>query len=149
MKVHCVHKSLANTAVWSLERIFDRCCCSPHTDDNAGPPKPPIVNTTYESLRKLFPNAQIFGSTYTEFVDSIFEASKTNPNIIDNLPIITSEIGDTWSYGLAADPYKMAVLRIAQRKRAHCLREGKCSLDSHAFYNFRWVLWSILSPTLW
>ena len=43
------------------------------------------------------------------------------------LPVIASEIGDSWLYGAAADPIKLAVFREARRYTRAALRSGRLS----------------------
>lgn len=63
-----------------------------------------------------------------------------NPDVVDSLPVVEDEIGDTWTHGIQSDPWKTAVNRVAQRQRAQCLKSGQCSLNSIALYNFSRLL---------
>jgi hypothetical protein len=44
------------------------------------------------------------------------------------LPIVTSEIGDTWIYGLQADPKKTKAVRLMLRERARAIKVRPLSL---------------------
>ncbi len=44
------------------------------------------------------------------------------------LPVVTSEIGDTWIHGVASDPRKHARTRIVQRLRRECIDSGACDV---------------------
>jgi hypothetical protein len=45
--------------------------------------------------------------------------------IRDRLPVLTSEIGDTWIYGCASDPYKVARYRSLARQRKMWIAQGQ------------------------
>lgn len=86
--------------------------------DNSGPP-PSAANVleTWKWLAIEFPNAeQIIASTFDRFVQSV-----PIDDIRDNLPVITSEIGDTWIFGIASDPVKLAKYQLAMARRSECL----------------------------
>ncbi len=55
----------------------------------------------WANLSKQFPNAELHASSLDAFVEALI----TNQNISDSLPVLTAEMGDTWNYGIAADPY--------------------------------------------
>lgn len=40
------------------------------------------------------------------------------------LPVVTAELGDTWTMGLTADPLKVALYRAAAREYGKCIRRG-------------------------
>ena len=44
--------------------------------------------------------------------------------IKDKLPVIDSEIGDTWIQGIASDPRKMAEYRAVSRAMKACMTSG-------------------------
>ena len=68
-------------------------------NDNSGPPSILEVYKNYASLKKLFPNAAVVASGYDQFVLELMQHQ-------DQLPIVSGEIGDTWVYGTASDPWK-------------------------------------------
>ena len=39
----------------------------------------------------------------------------------DCLPVVESEMGDTWSHGPPSDPLKVSMFRVLARKRRQCL----------------------------
>ena len=49
----------------------------------------------------------------------------------DKLPVIDSEIGDTWIQGIASDPRKMAEYRAVRRVMKQCLATGKQVVHSN------------------
>eukprot|EP01084_Bolivina_argentea_P190566 327437_1 len=106
--------------------------------DNEGPPNVTEVASYYQQIEKEFPTAAkhdnngIFASTFTGFIDELLKRK----DIIEQLPVITDEMGDTWVHGLQADPWKTAAYREAMRQRSQCLKQKQCSIYSTAFYNF-------------
>jgi hypothetical protein len=74
------------------------------TGDNLGPPSKDSVRETYAALRAQFPNARFLGSTLDNVARSIMAAQL-------DLPVITSEIGDTWIHGIGTDPTKVSQYR--------------------------------------
>ncbi|ETO12693.1 hypothetical protein RFI_24683, partial [Reticulomyxa filosa] len=107
--------------------------------DNAGPPDAiEVLNATWY-LKGLFPNAEIVCSTYNDYVNALYAANEAmNGSLLDSLPTVTNEeMGDTWSYGASADPWKMAVFRIAMRHRSTYLENEEGSMY---FYNFSRLL---------
>ena len=84
-------------------------------------------------LRKEFPGAKILASTLDAFAEEMEKAKEC-------LPVVESEMGDTWSHGPPSDPLKVSMFRTLTRVRRLCLDEGRCSLDDHRFYNFSRLL---------
>lgn len=57
-----------------------------------------------------------------------------------SLPVITSEIGDTWIYGLQADPKKTKSVRLLLRERAAAVAETPSLASDPSFRNMsRWL----------
>ena len=73
-------------------------------NDNAGPHSVAQVKNIYAGLRRQFPNARVSAANLSEIALAV-EPYKAN------LPVVTHEIGDTWSYGVASDPVKVARYR--------------------------------------
>jgi len=87
-------------------------------DDNLGPHTAEEVSQTYATLTTRFPNAQIVATNLTEIANAI-EPQR------NSLPVLTSEIGDTWIHGIASDPLKLARYREVARLRQDWLAEGR------------------------
>lgn len=85
--------------------------------DNFGPHSTIAVKEAYESLRAKFPNARI-RSTDLGPIAAEYAAVRAD------LPVLTSEIGDSWIYGTASDPTKIARLRSLLRARARWIEDG-------------------------
>ncbi len=87
-------------------------------NDNSGPHPPSEIADVYSDLTHQFPNAQITACGLTEIADAIEPFRKS-------LPAITQEIGDTWIYGLASDPVKVARYREISRLRRFWIASRK------------------------
>jgi hypothetical protein len=86
--------------------------------DNSGPHKPAEIAKIYSDLGNCFPNAQICAANLTDVAHAVQPYR-------NNLPIITGEIGDTWIYGIASDPLKVARYREVARLRQNWLAQRK------------------------
>ncbi len=87
-------------------------------DDNSGPHTLEEIHATYSTLSGRFPNAQIIPTSLTEIANAV-EPHRSS------LPVLTSEIGDTWIHGVASDPLKLARYREVARLRQGWLAQGK------------------------
>jgi hypothetical protein len=87
-------------------------------DDNSGPHTPQEIVRTYEELSRRFPNAEVIPTNLTEI------ANAAEP-YRSRLPVVTKEIGDTWIYGVASDPVKVARYREVSRLRRAWIEQGK------------------------
>jgi Domain of unknown function (DUF5054) len=90
-------------------------------NDNGGPHSITEVTKIYADLRKQFPNAKVSAANFTEVARAV-EPYK------GNLPVVTQEIGDTWIYGVASDPVKVARYREVMRLRKEWIGKGKLSV---------------------
>src|SRR5580658_4310746 len=79
-------------------------------DDNSGPHKPEEIVKICGDLNRQFPNAQVIPTNLTEIANAV-EAYR------GNLPVVKQEMGDTWIYGIASDPLKVARYREVARLR--------------------------------
>lgn len=86
--------------------------------DNSGPHTAQEVKTYYTTLRNRFPGARIVAAN----LSTIAEALR---GVRDRLPVVTQEMGDTWIYGPASDPGKVARYRELCRLRAEWLANGR------------------------
>src|SRR6266852_9365869 len=90
-------------------------------DDNSGPHTLEEIHATYSTLSGRFPNAQIIPTSLTEIANAV------EPHR-GSLPVLTSEIGDTWIHGVASDPLKLTRYREVARLRQEWLAEKKFSV---------------------
>lgn len=83
-----------------------------HSSDNHGPINKNNYLKIINKLEKDYPDYQVAASTLDEYARVIW-------SVKDKLPVVTSEIGDSWIHGAASDPYKSAAIRelIAAKKQ--------------------------------
>ncbi len=84
------------------------------TNDNEGPPSEAAIAQAYETLEAQIPHAHLVASTLDDFARKL-------DSIRDSLPVITSEIGDTWIHGAGSDPTKISQYRELSRLRREWL----------------------------
>lgn len=99
------------------------------TGDNHGPHTYESVKAIYAGLRKRYPNARIIGASFNEIARELTAVRNT-------LPVVTSEIGDTWIYGYGSAPIRMAKFRALSALYSQWLRDGKISKDSDEALDF-------------
>jgi Domain of unknown function (DUF5054) len=87
-------------------------------DDNAGPHTLEEIHKIQADLRQQFPNASIRASNLTDIANAVTPHQAA-------FPVLTQEIGDTWIYGVASDPLKLARYREILRLRSEWLDHGK------------------------
>ena len=87
-------------------------------DDNSGPHSIEEIRAIYSGLRKRFPNAHVTAANLAGIANAV-EPYR------ERLPVVTQEIGDTWIYGAASDPLKVARYREVARLRSDWIRNGK------------------------
>ncbi len=78
--------------------------------DNSGPHTPSEIAEIYTDLGQRFPRARIVATNLTEIGNAVQPYRS-------HLPVVTQEIGDTWIYGVASDPLKVARYRELCRLR--------------------------------
>ncbi|OPZ87674.1 MAG: hypothetical protein BWY76_00344 [bacterium ADurb.Bin429] len=87
-----------------------------HTGDNCGPQSADAIRAIFARLRDRFPGAEVVASTLDAFARALLPHAGI-------LPVVTSEIGDTWIHGVGSDPWKVAAFRALCRLRARWLAE--------------------------
>jgi len=87
------------------------------SDDNSGPHKPQEIDRIHADLATRFPNAEIVATNLSEMANALAPFH-------DKLPVVTEEIGDTWIYGCASDPGKVARYREISRLREAWIAKG-------------------------
>ena len=85
--------------------------------DNSGPHTADEIAAVYADLVQRFPHAEITACNLSEMANAI------EPHR-DALPVVTEEVGDTWIYGVASDPLKVARYREVSRLRDEWLARG-------------------------
>jgi hypothetical protein len=103
---------------------WDQALCMAFNGDNQGPQTLEQALQIYAQLRSEFPNADVFASTFDQFVEQL-------ETVADQLPVIDLEVGDTWIYGVPSDPLKVMQFRETMSLRAECYASGECSDDGN------------------
>ncbi len=99
------------------------------TGDNHGPHSIEEVHRIFASLRERYPSAQIVAASLND-VAAALEPMRAG------LPVVTSEIGDTWIYGYGSTPLRMARFRELGRLYDGWIRQGRLAPDSDAAIDF-------------
>ena len=100
------------------------------TSDNHGPHTKEQIDELYDNIKKRFPNAKIIASSLNDIAKDIEKYS------INYLPIVTSEIGDSWIWGIASDPKKIAEFNTLMRLRTKWVEDGRLIPGSDLDINF-------------
>jgi len=90
--------------------------------DNSGPHTPEEIEKIHAALAARFPNAEIVASSLAEMANALAPHR-------DTLPVVTQEIGDTWIYGCASDPLKVARFREVSRLRQAWIARGAMAVS--------------------
>ena len=88
------------------------------TGDNHGPHRYEDVKNIYADIRRRYPKAQVIGASFNEVAAELWKMR-------GKLPVVTSEIGDTWIYGYGGAPVRMAKFRALSRLYSRWLADGK------------------------
>ena len=99
------------------------------TGDNHGPHSYERVKKIYADLRKRYPQAQLVGASFNDVARELLLIKK-------DLPVVTSEIGDTWIFGYDGAPIRTAKFRAVSRLYSQWLNEGKIKKDSDVALDF-------------
>jgi len=85
--------------------------------DNSGPHTPDEIARIHAELATRYPNAEITACGLSEMANALQPYRGA-------LPVVTQEIGDTWIYGCASDPLKVARYREVARLREAWIARG-------------------------
>jgi hypothetical protein len=99
------------------------------TGDNNGPHTAEQVKAFFAGLRKRYPQAEIITASLNEVAEELLAMD-------DQLPVLTSEIGDTWIFGYASSPLAMARYRALMRLYSEWLQNGKLNGQSDTAIRF-------------
>ncbi len=111
-----------------------------HTGDNLGPQSVEAVRAVFADARQRFPDAEVSASTLDAFAARL-------DTIRDSLPLVTSEIGDSWSHGVGSDPRKVADFRELQRLRRQWIESGRANASDPALARFSQSLMCVAEHT--
>lgn len=99
-----------------------------HSMDNHGPINKDNYLRIYHKLQKDFPDYEVKASTLDEYADAIWE-------VRHKLPVIESEIGDSWIHGTQSDPYKTAAVREMIKLKNKWKDDKSLSDEEHSAIN--------------
>lgn len=100
-----------------------------HTSDNVGPVNLEQAKENYKKYSEKYPFADVFATGLDEFANDLFE-------IRHLLPVVTSEIGDSWIHGSTTDPYKAAAQREFMELKRKWLQDKSLKEDSEEYERF-------------
>lgn len=100
-----------------------------HTSDNMGPQSAQDVEKELSRIQEKYPGAEVFASTLDDYAATLLP-------IMDTLPVVDAEIGDTWDYGLAADPIKTAAYRELAHLKDEWLSDGRLRPEDPFYHDF-------------
>ncbi|HHT82901.1 MAG: DUF5054 domain-containing protein [Christensenellales bacterium] len=99
-----------------------------HSMDNHGPNAKDSLLRIYAELEKRYPDYTVEASTLDEYASALWRVK-------DKLPVITSEIGDSWIHGAASDPYKSAAIKELISLKNKWLSSGELKRNTNAYEN--------------
>ncbi len=99
-----------------------------HTLDNHGAQGKSAVLKNIEKISKKYPDCEVLAGTLDDYAEKIWR-------VRDKLPVITSEIGDSWIHGSASDPYKSGALRTLIYYKNEWLNDGTLKRGSEEYNN--------------
>lgn len=99
------------------------------TPDNHGPHTKEQVKAIFNLLEEKYPNAELVASSLNDMAEVLLKVK-------DQLPVLTSEIGDTWIFGYASSPLALARYRELMRLYSDWLQNGKMKKNSDLAVNF-------------
>ena len=81
------------------------------------------------SLKDQYPNAVVKATSYSEFAEQVMDLKS-------HLPVVETEIGDSWIHGCGTDPWKTAQYRALSRLRDKWIMSGELDVDSKECIDF-------------
>ncbi|MEI6055293.1 MAG: DUF5054 domain-containing protein [Lentisphaerota bacterium] len=101
-----------------------------HSNDNCGPPSSvKELEGIFAKYRAEYKGAQVQASKLDNFAENLIL-------IKDKLPVVTSELGDTWIHGAGTDPVKVAHFRQLCRLRNKWALEYKLDMKNPEYNEF-------------
>lgn len=97
--------------------LIDDVLVFDHSMDNNGPYSAEKTLRNFGNIVRKYPDKEVVAGTLDDFAEKLWAVK-------DRLPVVTSEIGDTWIHGVSADPYKYSALRTLCRLRERWIAEG-------------------------
>ncbi len=111
-----------------------------HTADNMGPQSEGEIEREIERIGRIYPGAAVEASTLDHYARSLRKIKNT-------LPVIQEEIGDTWIYGIASDPWKTGRYRELIRLKDQWKEEKRFDETTPGYHDFMTHLMLIAEHT--
>lgn len=97
-----------------------------HTLDNRGASDIKKIAKKFESIERKYPQYEVIAGDMDYIAEKLWE-------VRDKLPIVESEIGDTWIHGVATDPYKVAAFKVLTRLKNKWISENTLIIGSDEY----------------
>jgi len=110
------------------------------TGDNIGPHSVEAIKQIYAAAKAKYPNAKIAATSLNELAADLLTMK-------EQLPVLTSEIGDTWIYGFGSSPMRIARFRALLRLYTQWLQDGKIDANAPATIDFAMRLGMVAEHT--
>ena len=99
------------------------------TGDNHGPHSLQQIKEIYATARSKYPLATIVATSLNDVAIDVRA-------MLDKIPVVTSEIGDTWIYGFGSSPLRIARYRALSRLYTQWIHTGKLDMNHAATVAF-------------
>ena len=99
-----------------------------HTLDNHGSGGKVAVLANIKKIQMKYPGYKVIAGPLDDYAEEIWK-------VRDKLPVVTSEIGDTWIHGSASDPYKSGALRTLIGLKNKWLTDGSLNRNDTEYKN--------------
>jgi hypothetical protein len=115
----------------------NKAMCLAFEGDNRGPPSLSTVLADWKVLKAAFPHAQIKAGRFDDYFEQLQVTA-----VRSQLPVVESEVGDSWLYGAGSDPLKVQTMRVLQRHHDACVADetGACVGAEKGFHDFQRML---------
>ncbi len=120
--------------------LIDEILYFDHTLDNRGTPSKEKIQKKLDKIQKEFPDYEIEAGSMDEIANLLWEQRA-------KLPVVTSEIGDTWIHGAASDPFKSAALRELIDLKQKWQGDGSMVKNSEEYIGFTDALLCVAEHT--
>lgn len=100
-----------------------------HSMDNCGPSDTKKTKAFFDKIKRKYKGCEVKAASLDEIANALWK-------IKDSLPVVTSEIGDSWIHGVASDPYKYGAMWKLQQLRDEWLKSGEISEIDSAYRSF-------------
>lgn len=97
-----------------------------HTLDNRGTKSQNDIIKKLDLLKAKYPEYNVRAGRMDDIAESLW-------NVRDKLPVVDSEIGDTWIHGVATDPYKVGAYRTLCGLKNKWLADGTLDRSSDEY----------------